>query len=189
MRRTVHSRAEFSGAAADDLTAPARGGSENPVVADEVGARRRDVASGPKTNPWTYVSVGAHAIRKGEHGSEFFVLAPDANDSHVELVTMTAHYHASGDTSYRLGVGHTVPVGRPWLPGSNCDHLLVSLPYTFGSDLERCEDAGGHVQILWLLPITAAERAFKIEHGQEALEQRFESAALEYWQPTRPSVV
>jgi len=40
-----------------------------------------------------------------------------------------------------------------------------------------------------LLPITEAERAFKVAHGVEALEQRFEDARLEYWRSDRPSVI
>jgi hypothetical protein len=62
------------------------------------------------------------------------------------------------------------------------------LPYPFGPELENCEDALGHVQVLWLLPITGAERAFKIEHGLEALEERFDNEALRFWEPNRPSV-
>jgi hypothetical protein len=147
------------------------------------------VAPGPRTALWSYVSIGANRVRRSEHGLEFFVQAPAADEAHVELVTMVAHYHANPDETHRLGLGPTLPIERQWLPGSACDHLLVSKPYQFGPDLERCDDALGHVQLLWLLPITAAERAFKIAHGLEALEQRFESARLEYWKPERPSVV
>jgi len=41
---------------------------------------------------------------------------------------------------------------------------------------------------IWLLPITEAERDFKAEHGPEALEQRFDDAAIDYWEPARASV-
>jgi hypothetical protein len=160
-----------------------------PIESRLPGFRVMVLAPGPKTRLWTYVTVGAHAVRREGHGVGFFLLSPEANILHVELVTMVAHYHASSDASYRLGLGHTVPIGRPWLPDSKCDCLLVSAPYPFGPELERCEDAGGHVQLLWLLPITSAERTFKIKHGLEALEQRFEAGALEYWKPDRRSVV
>jgi hypothetical protein len=65
----------------------------------------------------------------------------------------------------------------------------VSLPYPFGPDLEVCDFADWHLHVLWLLPITAAERAFKVREGVEALEQRFDACALEYWVPDRASVV
>lgn len=147
------------------------------------------IPPGPRTGLWTYASIGASAIRSNDHANEFFVLAQESDDAHVELVTMIAYYHADEDPAFRLGLGHTVPIGRPWLPGSHCDHLLVSLPYPFGPELEQCPDSDGHIQVLWLLPITDEERAFRFEHDLEALEQRFDTAALEYWRPDRPSVV
>ena len=65
----------------------------------------------------------------------------------------------------------------------------MSTPYPLGPELEHCDDPGGHVQVLWLLPITEQERAFATSNGLEALEQRFDDAALEYWDPNRRSVV
>ena len=100
-----------------------------------------------------------------------------------------AYYHANSDESFRLDVGHTVPLGEPWLPGSSLDHLLVSQPYPHGPEFEMCRWEGGHARILWLLPITESERDFKGEHGLEALEQRFDDARLRYWDPGRPAVV
>ncbi len=144
---------------------------------------------GPRTGLWAYVSVGAHLVADSGERLEFLLLAPHPDDSFVELVTMTAYYHADPDRSFRLGVGHTVPIGRPWIPGSQCCHLLVSLPYPLGPELERAQDSSGPVRILWLLPITDQERAFKKDNGLEALEQRFDSARLEYWVPDRASVV
>ena len=40
-----------------------------------------------------------------------------------------------------------------------------------------------------VIPITATERAYATERGLDALEQRFEEAGLEYWDPHRSSVV
>lgn len=100
---------------------------------------------------------------------------------------MIAFYHAGAENGV-LGRRHTVPIGDPWLPGSACDHMLLLEPFLF-PELERCDDARGHVQVLWLLPITEAERDFKIAHGADALIERFETADLEYWLPERKSVV
>ena len=75
-------------------------------------------------------------------------------------------------------------------PGPVIDkHVLVSLPYPFGPELEVCAWDGGHARLLWLLPITAAERDFEVAHGLEALEQRFDDAALAYSDTRRGSVV
>jgi hypothetical protein len=144
------------------------------------------LSPGPKINLWAYVSVGAwEAQGEGPGGLEFLILAPAEDLRHVELVSMVAYYHLTEG----LGLGHTLPIGEPWLPGSACDHFLVSLPYPLGPRLEVCPLPQGHIQVLWLLPITKAERVFKVEHGQEALERQFDETAIEYWDPKRASVV
>lgn len=122
------------------------------------------------------------------HGLEFLITAPESDVRMVELLTMVAYYHA-GPESQRLDVGHTVPIGEPWLPMSACDHLLVGLPYAYGPELERCQWRGGHARLLALVPITEQERAYKVHHGADALEARLEGAAAMVVDPARPSVV
>ncbi|MDQ1748091.1 MAG: hypothetical protein QOD07_2354 [Frankiaceae bacterium] len=149
-----------------------------------------EIGPGPKYAGWTYASVGVwEAVHSPDgHGLEFLLTAPERNRRLVELVAMTAYYHA-GPAGQRLDEGHTVPIGEPWLPGSACDHLLVSLPYPFGAELESCAWSGGHARLLWLLPITGAERDYKVEYGLEALEQRLEEAAIHPTDVGRRSVV
>ena len=149
------------------------------------------VAPGPVIGKHVYVSIGCwDAVHDADHGLEFILVAPDATPRHPLLMTIAAYYHANpNDADFRLDVGHTVPIGEPWSPGSACDHLLVSLPYPFGRELEICAWDGGHARLLWLLPITAAERDFRTANGLEALEQRFDDAALQYWDIERASVV
>jgi hypothetical protein len=148
------------------------------------------VAPGPKSPHWIYATLGCwDSVHTDDgHGLEFFMVAPENDFRHCLTLAMTAHYHA-GATDHRLDFGHTVPLGEPWLDGSACDHLLVTLPYIFGPRLETCEFAGGHARILWLLPIAEAERDFKAEHGLDALEQRFEEGDLEYWNGDRGPLV
>ncbi|MFD7450639.1 suppressor of fused domain protein [Kitasatospora sp. NPDC059827] len=106
----------------------------------------------------------------------------------LESITVNAYYHC-GPVHQRLDVGHTVPIGRPWLDESACDHYLVSLPYPFGPDFEVCGWGGGaHARILWLLPITEAEKDFRRESGLEALEVRFDEHAIDPVDPARASV-
>lgn len=140
--------------------------------------------------PWMYVSLGASSVegRQGER-LEFFILAPERSERATFLVTMAAWYHASQDVSQRLGLGDTLPIGEPWINESLCDHYLVSLPHPFGPDFEVFNGGTDHVHFFWLLPITQAERDFKIESGQEALEQIFERVGVQYWRPDRESVV
>ncbi len=135
---------------------------------------------------WQYVSTGGWAATAGhDHGLEFVISTPIETDRAIELLAMVVYYHRED----RLGLGHTVPIGQPWLPGSRCDHWLISLPYPFGPDLQLCRVGDRDVDFLWLVPITKAERDFKVAHGQEALEQRFEAAGLRYWEPERASLV
>lgn len=133
-----------------------------------------------------YVSIGAWAATEdANYGLEFILTTPFETDRAVELLAMNVYYHRDG----RLGLGHTVPIGEPWLPGSQCDHWLISLPYPYGPNLQSCHVGDRHIDFLWLLPITKAEREFKIAHGLEALEQRFEDGDLRYWDVHRSSIV
>jgi hypothetical protein len=110
--------------------------------------------------------------------------APGPVDELVELLTVTTDFHRTG---HRLGLGHAVNFGRPWVSGSTCTHGLISLPYLDGPDLEWLDCP--RVRFLWLIPVTAAEVAYKKELGLEALESRFEEAQLDYLDPFRASVV
>ncbi len=101
----------------------------------------------------------------------------------VDVLAITAHFHQTG---HRLALGHTVNFGTSWLPGSSCTYGLVSLPYLDGPALEVSEALD--VRFLWLIPITKAERDFKVRNGLEALEERFEAAAFDYLDPLRASV-
>jgi hypothetical protein len=136
-----------------------------------------------------YATAGVwDATEDDGHGLEFVLYAPRADDRHIETLTMVAYYHATGG-DYTLGVGHTAPIGRPWIPGSLCDHLLVSLPCPWGPEFENYVFPGGHIRLLWLLPITEQEKIFRHSHDLEALEQRLEAAAIIPTDAHRTSVV
>ena len=141
---------------------------------------------GQRIGLWVYCSVGASRIGSPESGlHEFVVVSPYKSDSLVETLAMVTHYHAN----HSLGFGHTLPIGEPWLADSLCTNWLISLPYPFGEELELMALQDGHAHVAWLLPITDAEREFKIQNGLEALEQRFDDAELEFWRVDRDSVV
>lgn len=113
------------------------------------------------------------------------LLDPDEGN-HIELLTMLARYHRVGA---KVGLGHSVNFGRPWLSESKCTHGLISLPYLDGPDLEDLDYNDKSVRCLWLVPVTKEEIEFKKEHGLEALEQLFENTELNYLdKPRRDSV-
>ena len=138
---------------------------------------------------WLHVSSGASVpadeTRAGPEGSEFVLVTPFKTLRAVELLAMVVYFHGVQE----LSVGDTVSVGEPWLPGSGCGHLLVSNPYLLADELWTLALPGRTVNFRWVIPITADERAYAAERGLEALEQRFEEAGLEYWDPHRASVV
>lgn len=145
------------------------------------------VGPGPRIAHWTYLTVGAWEVdREAGGGTEFFIIGDRQDDAkNVLRLAMVAHYHHG----QYLGEEHTFPLGEPWEPGSELDHLLVSLPYTYGPGLEICEVPSRQIQFLWLLPITKAEREFKVANGLDALEDRFEEGGIEYWSAHRRSMV
>ncbi|MGB3437193.1 MAG: suppressor of fused domain protein [Actinophytocola sp.] len=102
-------------------------------------------------------------------------------------MTMVAHLHA--DPAHRLATGSTINIGRPWMDDAIAGHLLVSLPYPYGPKLEHCDADDTPVQVLWLVPITAAEAGYRRDQGLEALEQLLEADGVDMLDPRRPSLV
>jgi hypothetical protein len=164
-------------------------GVAGPIEQRIPGFRIFRVGPGPRIDGWTYVTSGCwNATSVDGHGMEFVLTAPADDWQHHESVTMNAFYHA-GPPHQRLDHGHVVPIGRPWVADSACDRYLVSLPYPFGPDFEVCTWDRGHARILWLLPITPAERDLVVSEGLEALETLFEDAEIDFLDPSRASVV
>ena len=139
-----------------------------------------------QTRPmWTFATCCMSQETDNER-LELFLVSPDDAPSHIELLTAVAHYHRTGS---RLGLGHSVNFGRPWLRDSACTHGLISLPYLDGPVLERLEHPSGVIRFLWLIPVTPEEVAYKKRHGLDALERRLEQGNFDYLNPSRQSVV
>lgn len=176
-----HVRRNFPGAAIEAFTWEA-----GPIREQNPHFRVLRIAPVVKSGVWVYVSVGAWAATEDQgYGLEFIIAMSAPDPRAIELLAMTVYYHRGGT----LGLGHTLPIGEPWLPGSRCDHYLVSLPYPWGPELQTCHVGDRHVDFLWMLPITKEERDFKSANGLEALESLFDEHHLKYWNPRRNSVV
>ena len=134
---------------------------------------------------WTYATCGMGS--PGEDGTplELHLHCRVDSDRPVMLLTVVAHFHRTGA---RLGLGHTVNFGEPWLPGSACDRGLICLPYLYGPKLEDVSADGVSGKCLWLIPVTTAEVEFKNANGLDALEDRLESDGFDYSDPLRQSV-
>jgi hypothetical protein len=149
--------------------------------------RVRRIAPGKRSDPWVYVTVGAWQATEGRDSKEFFILSPTEAPEHVETLVMVTYFHA--DPMHRLTIGSTMNIGRSWMADAKADHLLVSLPYPYGPALEHCDADSTQIQVLWLVPITAAEATYRHEQGLEALEQLLETDGVDTISPRRPSLV
>ncbi|MCL9780965.1 suppressor of fused domain protein [Vibrio sp. S4M6] len=141
---------------------------------------------GSEIDLWVYGTIGVSSIEHPDSGRlEFVMLSDEENPRCVELLAMVAYYHQTRNVK----LGFSLSIGQPWISNSMCDHLLLSLPYPFGPDLEICNLKDGHAHVYWLLPITENESAYKVKHGLDALEGIFEEQELSYWEVDRKSVV
>ncbi|MGW2727888.1 suppressor of fused domain protein [Streptomyces sp. NPDC001494] len=164
------------------------------VVDYDLGSDRREVVPdlrvlvvepGPRSDSWAFVTAGCWAsMERHGRGLEFVMTAHVRDQRFIELMAMIAYYHCGG---HQLDLEHSMPIGEPWVPGSTCDHLLISLPYLHGPDLEHCPLPGGHARILRTLPVTTAEIEFRRRHGHEALEQLLDEAEIIPTDPFRTS--
>jgi hypothetical protein len=176
-----HVRRSFPGQVVESL-----GWDRGPIVETNPHFHVLQVAPNTDHPLWAYVSIGGwNSAGEAGREMEFILAAPAKTERAVELLAMAVYYNRNG----RLGLGHTCPIGEPWLSGSQCDHVLVSVPYPFPPSIETAHVGDRHVEFLWLLPITESERDFKVRRGLEALESRFDEAAIDYADPHRPSVV
>ncbi len=161
---------------------------EGPIQENVPGFQVLRVASKTPRRPLIYMTNGCFVVQPTQHVKhEFFLISPVEEHQHVETLTMLANFHA--DERFRLDVGSVVNIGDPWMPGSQCDHLLISIPYPYGPKLEWLNLPDTCVRFLWALPITPREAAFLELNGLEALEQRFDTAKVDYLNPSRSSVV
>jgi hypothetical protein len=148
-----------------------------------------EVAPGPRFGMATYVTLGCwQAVQQGGSGTEFVLTTREPDPVHVDTVAAAAVAHC-GAPAARLDRGSVVALRRAWLPGSDCDRLLVTLPYPYGPRFESFRWGRNSTRLLWLLPITAAEAAFVAVEGADAFEARLEAMGLSFADPVRPSVV
>jgi len=139
-----------------------------------------------------YATLGLAEVA-GPPRIELFVLAPFEYPPLADMLAAVALRHALGQQGggRRLGAGHSVGLGGPWMLDSACTRGLVSLPYLYGPALEQGPlDRQGHqLRVFWLLPITPEEDGFKASSGLEALEELFATAGINTADPHRPSVI
>lgn len=142
----------------------------------------------PKTREeaWVYASVGA-SVAYPVGGLEFFIMSPIATDRHIETLAMVAHFQSFD--AHRLNIGSTVNLGQPWMGTSECDHMVVTLPYPFGPALEVAPEAANGARFYWLVPISKTEASFIRRDGFEEFGNLIEASQVDVIDPLRPLVV
>ncbi|GHE54091.1 hypothetical protein GCM10014715_03770 [Streptomyces spiralis] len=136
---------------------------------------------------WVYVTVGSSITESSIGGIEFFVMSPMASEVHSETLAMVSHYHSF--EAHRLNIGSVIDIGRPWMPNSSMDHLLVSLPYPYGPELEWASREAGSARFLWLLPIYRSEGEFIKRETLDEFESRLDAGAVNVLDPNRSPIV
>src|SRR5437016_5909468 len=98
-----------------------------PIQETVPGSRVLRLISGTVRKPVVYVTSGCFAVESGMHiRHEFVITSPCEEHRHVETLSMLVNFHA--DKRFQLDIGSVVNIGDSWMPGSNLDHLLISLP-------------------------------------------------------------
>lgn len=133
-----------------------------------------------------YATIGASlwplAGRPSNQRIEFFLGLLRPQDEVASSLSGLALY------SERQGVaidhGNTVPSAEPLWPGSAMTTFLVIRARTgFPTPLEMPD--GTHVEFLQAIPIFESERAYKKEHGVDALLECWSEAHTPYLDPDR----
>ncbi|TWG20084.1 suppressor of fused protein SUFU [Micromonospora taraxaci] len=110
-----------------------------------------------------------------------------AADMHSETLAMVSHFHSF--EAHQLDVGSVINIGRPWMPGSHMDHLLVSLPYPYGPELEWAPAEAGGARFLWLLPIYKSEADFIKRETLDEFESMLDAEGVNVLDPNRHPIV
>ncbi|GIJ43687.1 hypothetical protein Val02_05730 [Virgisporangium aliadipatigenens] len=146
-----------------------------------------EIAPTAPEGAWVYASCGAwQTPSRGQPLAEFLLVSLNSSELHVETVYDVVALHA--DNSGPLRLYDTVDLGRPWQPGSACDHLLVAPPYIVDEGAGEFEIFGLALSLLWLIPITASEAEFANHHGGYLLGEEIAEADVGVFQADRPSV-
>ena len=92
---------------------------------------------------------------------------------------------------FHLDAFHTLGWKEPAVEGTPWKHAFFLEPPLVGHQEFACDVGGDRVGLLWHIPISEAERAFKREHGSGALLDRMDAVGLSWVfdEGNRPALV
>lgn len=179
----AHIASFWPGRGTDDLT-----WNLGPIRASLPNFRVRGLAPREEGDYWAYVTIGASETTESlGAGKEFLLLSPSETPRHIETLAMLAHFNSL--PQHRLDFGEVIKIGRPWLEGSGCDWLYMSVPYTVPREFQYCTTPdGGGARFLWAVPVYASEAAYMRSSTAEAFERYLEQSNVDVLDPNRPVV-
>jgi len=145
-----------------------------------------EIESSKRRAMWAYATVGMSLDRNDNNLIELITYSPTKDSSRVELLTVNASFHRNSEA---LNLHHTVFIGQLTNFDTTCDHGFISLPYLDGKELEIFQFYEKEIHCYWYIPITKAERDFKMMKGCNALEDLFEEKQFDHLDMRRKSVV
>jgi hypothetical protein len=147
------------------------------------------VTGGMSDLPMTF----PEGFRRTHGRAELLIYVREPKEEYVAMLRFLAHHpHATGGW---MAPGWTMTNGdppEPILPGSALSTFMVLEPLLLGDSMamEGVEIEGDRVQMLWVVPITAAECAVKLEYGVGTLLKLLnQSAPRMVFDEGRPSSV
>ena len=132
---------------------------------------------------WSHFTIGLPESVDAD--LELFIYSRTNNSDIKQTLTNVEDYIKSNTVELE----DVIPLSEPWLPGSKCKNLLVSLPHLEGEALERFNYRNNITHLFWLIPITEEEKRYREEFGIEALEHVFEEKKVQYANVKRQSLV
>ena len=131
--------------------------------------------AGDDAAPYRRIELG---IGLSEHASTFF----ERSGKYI-----SAQSSLPWDQISWLGNGHTVPCDA--FTQTSFTAILLTAGPPSGPRVTLPNFRGDAVTLLWMIPITEAERRFAIEFGSKALSQRLTESGVSWLTQTRSSVV
>jgi hypothetical protein len=128
---------------------------------------------------WTFITSGMSDVPQSlpegtpeifARRTELLMYATESAPWRLFALKLLAEYPFEQGTW--IHAWHSVDVGAPLSPESSLSALFLLPPAMEDPQrFDRLEIAGERVNILWVVPITAAEQAFALERGPQALEE------------------
>lgn len=146
---------------------------------------------GPGVTSYSTIRLSDHALFEGGREFPARVELAGACDSTAaafpNLLASAAFHMMQRAALYRPGT--VIPdIARSAGVSSSLPHLYFTAPFLWGTALDEFDAGGSVVTWLYAMPIAEEELKYLREHGDRALEARFERHRIDVFDPNRRAV-